>query len=98
MKHKLFLYTLVGIISVIAIIQSCMKDPDLTATADNDIMKAANGKTTILNDQEQLGKLIFFDNISSPNNMSCASCHDPAYGFTGPNAGQNLQSGIYRGA
>src|SRR5690606_14313855 len=98
MKHKLFLYTLVGIISVIAIIQSCMKDPGLTVTEENNIMMAAKGKVSFLNDQEQLGKLIFFDNISAPNNMSCASCHDPAYGFTGPNAGQNLKSGIYRGA
>jgi len=75
-----------------------MKDPGLTVTEENNIMMAAKGKVSFLNDQEQLGKLIFFDNISAPNNMSCASCHDPAYGFTGPNAGQNLKSGIYRGA
>lgn len=82
---------------MVAVIQSCMKDPELETTADYQ-MRAAKENAVVLNDMEKLGKLIFFDNISSPNNMSCASCHDPAYGWTGPNGGQNLKSGIYRGA
>ena len=98
MKHKLFIYTLAGILGVFVIIQSCMKDPDLRYAADDNQMMAAKDRAGVLNEMEQLGKLIFFDNISSPNNMSCASCHKPEYGFTGPNGGQNLKSGIYRGA
>ncbi len=35
---------------------------------------------------QALGKILFFDsNLSSNNNQSCASCHDPATGFADPN-------------
>jgi cytochrome c peroxidase len=51
-----------------------------------------------LNPTEQLGKNIFFDKISSPQWMSCATCHAPETGFTGPNPGTNLQTAVYRGA
>jgi hypothetical protein len=42
---------------------------------------------------EQLGKALFFDqNLSTPPGQSCAACHAPGVGFTGPvsaiNAGQ----------
>ncbi|MCO6490472.1 MAG: T9SS type A sorting domain-containing protein [Phaeodactylibacter sp.] len=49
--------------------------------------------------KEQLGKKLFFDKISSPaNSMSCATCHAPSTGFTGPVAGINLHGAVYRGA
>jgi cytochrome c peroxidase len=49
--------------------------------------------------KEQLGKNLFFDNISQPaRSMSCAACHAPNVGWTGPIAGNNLHGGIYRGA
>jgi cytochrome c peroxidase len=48
---------------------------------------------------EQLGKEIFFDNISYPaRSMACADCHGPKTGWTGSVAGFNLRSGIYPGA
>ncbi|MEB4590324.1 cytochrome c peroxidase [Candidatus Thiothrix sp. Deng01] len=35
--------------------------------------------------KEALGQKLFFDtNLSSPPGQACASCHDPAYGFTDP--------------
>jgi cytochrome c peroxidase len=46
---------------------------------------AANGLTP----EEELGKNLFFDKISSPDWMSCASCHSPDVGWTGPNPGIN---------
>ena len=49
-----------------------------------------------LNNIETLGKNIFFDKISVPDNMSCASCHAPDYGFTG--SSESNISGIYEGA
>lgn len=98
MKRKLLMLTIAGILGVLAVIQSCMKDPQLKDLPDETSMMYARPGDATLTDMEQLGKLIFFDNISSPNNMSCASCHDPKFGFTGPNGGQNIQSGIYRGA
>ena len=47
---------------------------------------------------EQLGKELFFDDISRPTPQSCASCHDPAAGWVGANPGINLHGGVYRGA
>ena len=43
-----------------------------------------------------LGRLIFFDtNLSEPPGQSCATCHDPAAGWTGPNAEINAFSSKY---
>ena len=80
---------------------SCSKDKDFLLSDPNSSDAAVFKKKKVeynLTPKEQLGRTIFFDNISVPNNMSCADCHAPEYGFTGPNSGQNLISGIYRGA
>ncbi len=47
---------------------------------------------------EELGKNLFFDKIGDPDNMSCAACHGPAVGWTGPNPGINQHGAVYRGA
>lgn len=48
---------------------------------------------------EQLGKALFFDNISQPaRSVSCASCHAPSAGWTGAIAGANVHGSVYRGA
>ncbi len=51
-----------------------------------------------LNPLEQLGKFLFFDKISSPDSMSCAACHAPETGFTGPIPGVNKRGAVYHGA
>jgi cytochrome c peroxidase len=51
-----------------------------------------------LTEMEQLGKFLFFDKISEPDWMSCATCHAPEVGFTGPIAGLNQHGAVYRGA
>lgn len=51
-----------------------------------------------LNPIEKLGKSIFYDKISEPDNQSCADCHAPQVGFTGPNPGINLHGAVYMGA
>jgi cytochrome c peroxidase len=51
-----------------------------------------------LSPMEKLGKNLFFDNISSPDWMSCAACHGPDVGWTGPNPGINQHGAVYRGA
>jgi len=49
--------------------------------------------------KERLGKELFFDkNLSSPPNMSCATCHAPEVGFTGPNSRINRTIAVYPGA
>jgi cytochrome c peroxidase len=47
---------------------------------------------------EQLGKALFFDGISNPDSMSCATCHAPQTGWTGPIPGINKHGSVYRGA
>lgn len=52
-----------------------------------------------LTPNQQLGKSIFFDmNLSINMNQSCASCHDPAVGWTGPNVAINAGGAVYEGS
>ena len=51
-----------------------------------------------LDPDEELGKKIFFDKISSPDSMACAECHSPAVGFTGPIPEINKFGAVYPGA
>jgi cytochrome c peroxidase len=49
-------------------------------------------------DMVGLGKAIFFDtNLSKPAGQSCASCHDPAHGFTDPHPGVPVSEGAVQG-
>jgi cytochrome c peroxidase len=53
----------------------------------------------VLTDIEQLGSSIFFDNNLSINqNQSCASCHGPEVGFTGPLSDINAHGAVYEGS
>ncbi|NNG16718.1 MAG: cytochrome C, partial [Gemmatimonadales bacterium] len=46
-----------------------------------------------------VGKKIFFDaTLSFNKNQSCASCHDPAWGWTGPDPLINNAGGVYEGS
>lgn len=48
---------------------------------------------------EQLGKRLFFDTaLSTPPGQSCATCHDPKVGFTGPDSRLNAEGSVYPGA
>jgi cytochrome c peroxidase len=58
----------------------------------------ATGEANGLTQMEQLGKEIFFDKISDPDRMACATCHDPQSGWTGPIPGINKKGAVYRGA
>jgi cytochrome c peroxidase len=52
-----------------------------------------------LTPKEQLGKGIFFDPTLSLNeNESCATCHGPSVGFTGPNSVINAHGSVYEGS
>lgn len=51
-----------------------------------------------LTDLELLGKHLFFDtNLSTPPGMSCASCHAPEVGWTGPNSEINAAGAVMPG-
>jgi cytochrome c peroxidase len=48
---------------------------------------------------EALGKGLFFDaNLSTPPGQSCATCHAPETGFTGPDSEINAAGAVYPGA
>jgi cytochrome c peroxidase len=52
-----------------------------------------------LTPNEQLGKFIFFDEMLSINgNQSCATCHAPEAGWTGPDAFINAHGAVYEGS
>jgi len=47
----------------------------------------------------ELGRLIFFDaRLSQPPGQSCATCHTPAAGWTGPDSPINAAGAAYEGA
>ena len=52
-----------------------------------------------LTPKEELGKALFFDtNLSDPVGQSCATCHAPAVGWTGPDQAINEGGAVYEGA
>jgi len=59
------------------------------------VVFAQNGLTP----QEELGKNLFFDtNLSTPTGQSCAVCHAPEVGWTGPDEAINAAGAVYEGA
>ena len=62
------------------------------------VATTAQPPASSLTAMEQLGKELFFDKISSPDWMSCATCHAPEVGFTGPIPGINKKGAVYNGA
>jgi cytochrome c peroxidase len=56
-------------------------------------------QSVTLTPKEELGKMILLDNyLSSPTGQSCAACHAPEVGFTGPLADINAGGAVYPGA
>ncbi|MBP1752374.1 MAG: cytochrome [Geobacteraceae bacterium] len=52
-----------------------------------------------LTPKEKLGKALFFDqNLSLKSNQSCATCHAPDVGWTGPHADINTHGTVYEGS
>ena len=59
----------------------------------------AGAAVAALTPLEQLGKNIFFDeNLSVNTNQSCAACHGPEAGWTGPDASINAAGSVYEGS
>ena len=47
---------------------------------------------------EELGSFLYFDeNLSEPSGQSCASCHDPGFGFADPDRGLPVSEGVILG-
>ena len=96
MKNFSFLFSLALFLIIGALFYSC--NEDINNDQEELTMKSAKPSGVTLTAVEQLGKEIFFDKISDPGSMSCADCHGPAVGFTGPIPGINKSGAVYRGA
>ena len=97
MKKKSFLLIFGLFLATGALFYSCN---DEIAYDDQEVttMKSVKPSDVTLLPMEQLGKNLFFDKISDPKSMSCADCHGPEVGFTGPKPGINISGAVYRGA
>jgi cytochrome c peroxidase len=63
------------------------------------VVATAGGTANALTPEEQLGKSIFFDtNLSINQNLSCAACHGPEAGWTGPQTETNAHGSVYEGS
>jgi cytochrome c peroxidase len=52
-----------------------------------------------LTPQQQLGQFLFSDtSLSTPSGQSCAVCHGPTVGYTGPDEAINAGGAVYEGA
>ena len=48
---------------------------------------------------EDLGRALYFDvTLSRDGNQSCATCHDAAFGFSGPDSAVNAAGAVYAGS
>ncbi len=71
--------------------------PALLLVASGLLMSIAQAAT--LTPKESLGKAIFFDSQLSINgNQSCAVCHGPEAGWTGPDSAINAVGSVYEGS
>ena len=60
---------------------------------------AQTGVAPVQTPGAQLGGSLFFDtSLSRPPGQSCAACHAPGVGFTGPLEAINQGGGVYPGA
>ncbi|WP_345972567.1 cytochrome-c peroxidase [Sulfurimonas diazotrophicus] len=60
---------------------------------------SASATAGALSPEEALGKMIYFDQSLSYNgNLSCAGCHAPESGFTGPLSATNASGAVYEGS
>jgi len=60
---------------------------------------AAPALAAALTPEEQLGKMLFFDqDLSANDNQSCATCHAPKAGWTGPTEEINVHGAVYEGS
>jgi cytochrome c peroxidase len=69
-------------------------------TPDSEIPEEFNVSALFSNKDLQLfGEKLFFDEaLSDPEGQSCAACHGPEVGWTGPDESINKTGGVYQGA
>lgn len=62
------------------------------------LLSVTSGVASALTPIEQLGSFLYFDeDLSEPSGQSCASCHDPGFGFADPDKGLPVSEGVIPG-
>jgi cytochrome c peroxidase len=85
MKRTLYILAAIGLVLLL-----CLLEYPSSALAQDPVPDA---------EMLALGKLLFFDtNLSINGRQSCATCHAPETGFTGPDALVNAGGAVYQGA
>ena len=85
---------ILSIFMVLLICTSCGQAPKTENPASFDMDYLLNNK-----DLQAFGEKLFFDtNLSTPEGQSCAACHSPEVGWTGPDEEVNKTGGVYPGA
>lgn len=93
MRYRFSCLTFVGALLVAAACEKAPEAPD-GARAEAWPLTDMLASTPL----EELGRELFFDvTLSRNKNQSCASCHDPRFGFTGPNSQVNAGGAVYAG-
>jgi cytochrome c peroxidase len=78
---------------VLVFVFGCTKREDVTPVEKEELAVLE------LTPKEMLGKRLFFDaNLSTPPGQSCATCHGPIVGWTGPDSDVNSTTVVYPGA
>lgn len=95
MKNTKKMLVIISILFIGGFISSCENEMIQDELASSSLKKATISDLTPI---EQLGKELFFDKISVPGSMSCAECHAPSVGFTGPIPAINKKGSVYPGA
>lgn len=82
-----------GIVSITACGEEVISPPA------NDVSGTATAAMVTSSPLIELGRELYFDmNLSRNGNQSCASCHDPKFGFTGPKVAVNKGGAVYAGS
>lgn len=90
-----------GIMSIIFAVGIVNQAMARDAAEENDDFKVKDNydlKAEDDYDLKLLGKYLFFDKISNPPGMACATCHDPSAGWTAGDSGTNLHQVAVTGA
>jgi cytochrome c peroxidase len=89
--------TAVAALVSLSLLAACSDQPPVSPDTPN--FAKADPPPTLAPDLAALGEAIFFDeDLSANGNQSCATCHDPEWGFTGPRSDINEAGAVYPGS
>lgn len=94
LKKLFHLKIISGVFIVMLLFTNWQKAPEMKIPEKFDLSFLLNN-----NELQAFGEKLFFDtNLSTPEGQSCAACHGPEAGWTGPDEMVNKTGGVYPGA